>query len=57
MDKENVEVDSTRPLLLLVEDDLDLRDYLGDLLKAHYEFLLAENGLRGFEIAKSKFQI
>lgn len=53
-DQENVEIESVRPLLLLVEDDPDLRDYLGDILQTHYEVLRAENGLSGFKIAKEQ---
>lgn len=46
--------DHQRPLLLLVEDDSDLRDYLGSLLAAKYEVIQAENGQNGFTLAKSR---
>ncbi|MGV3704375.1 MAG: two-component regulator propeller domain-containing protein [Arcticibacter sp.] len=42
----------SRPLLLLVEDDLELRRYLGDGLEAYYEVIQAENGISGLEQAK-----
>ncbi len=43
--------ESQRPLVLLVEDDADLRSYLSTSLQVHYEVLTAENGMLGFELA------
>lgn len=40
-----------RPLVLLVEDDTDLRNYLAASLRIHYDVLTAENGAVGFETA------
>ena len=45
---------SQRPLVLLVEDDVDLREYLGSTLGGSYEVILAENGTAGFAIAQTK---
>lgn len=42
-----------RPLLLLVEDDVDLRSYLVALLRAQYDVMSAENGEAGFSQAKN----
>lgn len=41
--------------LLIVEDNVDLRDYLHTELKDHYNVLLANNGKEGVEIAKKSF--
>lgn len=43
-----------RPLLLLVEDNTDLRDYLTSLLCPIYDVIQAENGQNGFELAKNR---
>lgn len=48
------DTENQRPLLLLVEDDLDLRAYLSSLLNAKYEVIQAENGQEGFELAKRR---
>lgn len=47
-------LDDQRQLLLLVEDDNDLRDYLSSVLGTKYELVTAENGLQGLEFAKSR---
>ncbi|WP_440827328.1 two-component regulator propeller domain-containing protein [Pedobacter sp. 22163] len=44
--------DDQRQLLLLVEDDNDLREYLSSVLDTKYELVTAENGLQGLELAK-----
>jgi signal transduction histidine kinase/ligand-binding sensor domain-containing protein/DNA-binding response OmpR family regulator len=46
--------ESQRPLLLLVEDDDDLREYLSSMLSSKYEVIQAENGHEGLELAKSR---
>lgn len=46
--------DDQHPLLLLVEDDRDLREYLSSLLCSKYEVIRAENGYEGFRLAKSR---
>ena len=43
-----------RALLLLVEDDHDLREYLTSLLSSKYEVIQAQNGHDGFSLAKSR---
>ena len=42
------------PLLLLVEDDDDLRHYLTSLLSVKYEVITAENGAQGLALAKTR---
>ncbi|MDM1292692.1 response regulator [Sphingobacterium sp. N143] len=46
-------MENARPLVLLVEDDADLREYLGNTLQLNYDVLLAENGAIGFEVAQT----
>lgn len=43
-----------RPLILLVEDDLELREYLGSTLQRQYDVVLAENGAVGYQMAKTR---
>ncbi|TDO19533.1 hybrid sensor histidine kinase/response regulator transcription factor [Pedobacter duraquae] len=42
----------SRPVLLLVEDETDLREYLTSILVVNYDVITAENGKKGFEMAK-----
>lgn len=37
--------------VLVIDDNVDVREYLSDLLSPYYEVFLAENGLLGFEKA------
>lgn len=39
------------PLILLVEDDIDLRQYLTSTLQIHYKIITADNGNEGFDKA------
>ena len=39
---------------MIVEDNVELRNYLKDELKRDYKVLIAENGQIGFEIALQK---
>jgi len=52
------EVESTlarpRSLILFVEDNPELRAYLGDSLSQQYDVLLAENGAIAFELASTR---
>ncbi|WP_333624857.1 two-component regulator propeller domain-containing protein [Sphingobacterium siyangense] len=50
---ESVSVDHGRPLLLLVEDDRDLRDYLVGILSVTYDVSAVDNGVSGVELAQS----
>ncbi|WP_286848022.1 MULTISPECIES: hybrid sensor histidine kinase/response regulator transcription factor [Sphingobacterium] len=47
-------VSSQRPLVLLVEDDLELRQYLGSTLQRQYDVVLAENGTVGYQMAMAR---
>lgn len=42
---------NNRPLLLIVEDNPVITDYLQTCLQQHFEFLIAANGQAGWEIA------
>ncbi|WP_313263714.1 two-component regulator propeller domain-containing protein [Sphingobacterium sp.] len=42
---------SQRPLILLVEDDSELREYLGSTLQRQYDVVFAENGAVGYQMA------
>jgi signal transduction histidine kinase/DNA-binding response OmpR family regulator len=51
----NLEANSpNKPLLLIVEDNNDLRKFLGENLAGHYNVLLAENGKKGLDMATEK---
>ena len=53
---ENVlEADTQKKTILIVEDNLDLQEFLKDLLFNDYNILLAENGEEGYHYAKSNF--
>lgn len=41
--------------ILIVEDNIELRDYLKQELKNHYKILLASNGKEGIKIARKSF--
>ena len=41
----------TKPLILIVEDNIELRDYITSLLSEHCKVLVAENGEEGLKIA------
>jgi signal transduction histidine kinase/ligand-binding sensor domain-containing protein/DNA-binding response OmpR family regulator len=40
------------PLVLIVEDDKDIRDYIRDSLRDHYQIITAEDGVKGLDQAK-----
>jgi len=42
---------NSKPLLLFVEDQIEVRDYVLGLLKEDYNILQAENGKAGFDVA------
>lgn len=48
----NSQQDSHKPLLLLVEDNLELRAFLHQYLHGDFKILEADNGLEGLAIAK-----
>jgi len=43
-----------RAVVLLIEDEKDLREYLATVLSVNYEVITAANGLEGFELAKNR---
>ncbi len=43
---------SSQAKLLVVEDNADVRNYIGTLLNQHYEIELAEDGAQGWELAQ-----
>jgi len=51
--EERTKGEHIRPLILLIEDDADLRDYLVGILSVFYDISAAENGSLGFELATS----
>jgi len=46
--------DDLRAVVLLVEDERDLREYLTTVLSVNYEVVTAGNGVEGFELAKNR---
>jgi len=40
-----------RPIILLVEDNKDMRLYISNIIQEKYKVLKAENGIHGFELA------
>jgi signal transduction histidine kinase/DNA-binding response OmpR family regulator len=46
--------DETKPILLVVEDNADIRDYIADSFKESFEVLKAENGEAGIRLAQAK---
>lgn len=51
-DVEPEQTDKTKPLILIVEDNYDLRTFLLQSVKAEYRVLGAENGKEGFDLAR-----
>tara|TARA_R110000868_G_scaffold320796_4_gene581762 strand:- start:10542 stop:13502 length:2961 start_codon:yes stop_codon:yes gene_type:complete len=48
---DNGAVDRSKPLLLLVEDNIDLMNYLKDIFQWEYQILQAQDGQQGIEMA------
>lgn len=46
--------DEAKPILLVVEDNIDIRDYIADAFKAAFEVLKADNGEVGIRLAQAK---
>ena len=47
-----LQVDKSKPLILIVEDNYDLRNFMLHSLNQEYRMMGAENGKEGFELAK-----
>ncbi len=45
---------SARPILLIIEDNPELTEYLLRLLRNNYQLITAENGIRGVELAMER---
>lgn len=48
------EAEEARPILLVVEDNKDIRDYIRSSFDDRYEVLTAENGSEGWDIARQR---
>lgn len=48
---EQEEMPEDNPVILVVEDDDDLRSFIKEILSSHYSVLEASNGLEGYNIA------
>lgn len=46
-----VEVNKDKPILLIVEDNVDVRTYVGEIFTNNYSILEAPNGRKGIELA------
>lgn len=49
-----IEEDGSRNLVLIVEDNAEIVDYISDCLVENYEVITADNGKAGYEIACNK---
>ena len=47
----HLENEDSQPVILVVEDDVDLRNYIVASLETHYTILLADNGIQGLDAA------
>ncbi|MBD1425433.1 hybrid sensor histidine kinase/response regulator transcription factor [Sphingobacterium arenae] len=47
----HLENEDSQPVILIVEDDVDLRNYIVASLETHYTVLLANNGIQGLDAA------
>jgi signal transduction histidine kinase/ligand-binding sensor domain-containing protein/DNA-binding response OmpR family regulator len=50
--QEPLQIDKSKPLILIVEDNYDLRNFIMHSMNAEYRVIGAENGKEGFELAK-----
>ena len=53
-EEEPVNLEGDKPILLIVEDNDDVAEYLKSCLTPHYQFLLAKNGKSGLDEALEK---
>ncbi|MFK8007108.1 MAG: two-component regulator propeller domain-containing protein [Saprospiraceae bacterium] len=52
VDKKIATEDNHQPLILIVEDNPDLREFIKSYLETKYQIIEAENGKQGYEMAK-----
>lgn len=45
------EINNSKPMIIVVEDDADIRDYIASSLESHYRVLSAANGKEGLDLA------
>lgn len=50
----NKNIDTTKPILLVVEDNIELRKYLVEQLENEYQVLEAKDGVQGLKIAQKQ---
>ena len=50
-DRDSKEQENDLPIILMIEDNADLRDYIKDILFEHYNILEAVNGEEGVQLA------
>jgi len=50
---ENKKIDTEAPIILIVEDNEDMRSYIRDILVEKYQIIMADNGRQGLEIARN----
>jgi len=53
-EEESINLEDEKPILLIVEDNDDVAEYLKSCLSPHYQFILAKNGKIGLEEALEK---
>lgn len=53
LNKQNAQGDSSKPKVLVVEDNMQISAFIGELLAADYTCLFAENGRTGLSLASS----
>jgi signal transduction histidine kinase/ligand-binding sensor domain-containing protein len=47
-------VEESAPVILVVDDSPDIREYIADCLRKHYNVIVAEDGQEGLELARSE---
>lgn len=53
-DIQQIENNDNSPMILVVEDDSDIREYIASSLENHYRVLSASNGKEGLDIARKQ---
>ncbi len=53
-EKESMKTEESHPTLLIVEDNVEINNYISHSLKAHYNILQASNGQEGLQMASDR---